>query len=147
MGSSAYVSANLDSGRAHAWQLAGELPHLLRLKGFILPGHWGEAAHTVETAIQRYLNSTRAVSKDLYKTIGSNDSRENIYSVCKVLAPSNTCALLNLHNSAIREVRVYLQFPVAGKEETKSLVPAATCNDYLKVKGWVTPRDEKSFYL
>lgn len=85
-----------------------------------------------------------AVPKDLYKTISSNDSRENIYSICEVLAPSDTCALLNLHNSAIREMRVFLQFPVAGKEETKSLLPAATCNDHLKIKGWVTPRDEKS---
>lgn len=50
MGSSAYVSPNLDSGRAHAWQLAGELSHLLGLKGFILPGHWGEVAHTVDNS-------------------------------------------------------------------------------------------------
>lgn len=88
-----------------------------------------------------------AVPKDLYKTISSNDSRENIYSICKVLVPSNTCALLNLHNSTIREMSIYLQFPVPGKEETKetkSLLPAATCNDHLKIKGWVTPRDEKS---
>lgn len=59
-----------------------------------------------------------AVPKDLYKTISSNDSRENIYSVCKVLAPSNICVLLNLHNNPIKEIVVYLYFPVVGKEET-----------------------------
>lgn len=50
MRSSAYVSPNLDSGRTHAWQLAGELSHLLGLKRFILPGHWGEAAHAIDNS-------------------------------------------------------------------------------------------------